>query len=173
MIGEMLTIWTARLAFVAYLGRYAAEATLQRCRSPGAKQWLRCFWTAGCVLLWAHVGCAFSFVHGWSNAAAVGSTARQTQAVTGIDSGFGVYLNYLLMVLWAGDVLWWWISPRTFATRSAIADRLWQGFLAFIWFNATVVFAAGPVRWIGVAATLAALGMLVCARTVPQATSEE
>ena len=68
----------------------------------------------------------------------------QTLALTGWDSGVGVYLNYAFAGLWLLDVLVWW-------TWSDWPNRRWaywpvQAYFAFIAFNATVVF--GPRGWV-------------------------
>ena len=74
--------------------------------------------------------------------------------MTGLDWGGGLWINYTLMLLWAGDVLWWWLTPASFAARPALVNHLWPGFLLFIAFNATVVFKTGALRWFGVAVTI-------------------
>jgi hypothetical protein len=155
--GEELTRWTIRLAIAAYVARLVVELTLPNGpRRESAARWL---WTLGCAALWIHVACVFQFYHDWSHAAAYEQTARDTAEVTGFDWGGGVYVNYLTMLAWGADVGWWWLSPESFRTRPRILEALWQTFLAFIMFNATVVFKTGMTRWIGVAATVALLAL--------------
>jgi hypothetical protein len=48
-------------------------------------------------------------------------------------------------------VLWWWIAPARYQSRSPWIDRLLHGFMLFIVFNSMVVFETGPIRWAGVA----------------------
>jgi hypothetical protein len=123
----------------------------------------RLFWTAGFVAFLIHVICAFHFVHHWSHAAAYADTARQTAEVVGLDWGGGLYANYAFAAVWLADVIWWWISPSSYLARSRWVEWIVQGFMAFISFNATVVFGVGAIRWAGVAAT-ALLALLLVRR---------
>ena len=120
---------------------------LREGRGATIERLTRALWTWACVWLWIHVACAFHFVHHWSQSEAVAHTARQTEAVVGRAFGVGTYVNYVVMALWTIDVAWWWIDPLSHAGRSRWIDRGWQAFLAFIVFNAAVVFESGPVRW--------------------------
>ena len=98
----------------------------------------------------AHFVSAFHFYHDWSHAAAYRDTARQTREVFGLDWGGGVFINYALLTAWIVDVGWWWGSGvESYRTRPRGLLVAWHGFLIFIIFNATVVFADGVVRWIG------------------------
>lgn len=146
--GELLTRLTIWIALCAY-GMGAGALLLTRHR-PGCGTHARSVWTLGCVFFVAHVACAFSYYHGWSHAAAYGETARQTAELTGMHWGGGIFLNYLMGALWIADVLWWWMSPESFARRASSLTRLWHGFALFMVFNGTVVFGNGPVRWLGV-----------------------
>jgi hypothetical protein len=123
-----------------------AQATADR-----LARWL---WTAACALLWIHVACAFHFRHHWSHAEAYDHTARQTAEFVGLEWGGGVYLNYLLLLVWTGDVLWWWIEPGGYRRRPAFVGWLVNGFVAFMAFNAAVVFASGPLRWLSLGVML-------------------
>jgi len=97
-------------------------------------------WTVAFALMLVHVGLAFHFAHHWSHRAAYEETARQTAEVFGVHWGGGVFANYALLVVWAVEVARWW--------RGRVS-RYAQAFLAFMWFNGTVVFGHGPVRWLG------------------------
>ena len=145
--GEILTRATAVAAFLCYV----AALTL---RLRGSLTWSRVGWTLGCVVLVIHVGCAFEFVHHWSQQAAYESTSQQTAALTGFNSGSGLWLNYLLVAVWLVDVVYWWRVGQTYELRSGRVEWAVQGFLGFMWFNATVVFGHGPARWLGVAAVV-------------------
>jgi len=123
----------------------------------GRERAARMMWTLGCVLLWIHVGCAFQFQHHWSHAVAYVHTAEKTAEMTGFNWGGGVYFNYLVMVVWAGDALWWWVAPDSHRKRPAVSDRLIVGFILFIAFNAAVVFASGWPRWIALATCITLL----------------
>ena len=63
-----------------------------------------------------------------------------------------MYFNYLLMLVWAGDALWWWLAPQSFESRPAAVKWFVTGFAVFMAFNATVVFGSGVPRWIALAA---------------------
>jgi hypothetical protein len=157
--GELLTRWTVRAAVVLY-----ALGLAHRASARGHKHWLgwaRLAWTLGFAAFLLHVACAFHFYHHWSHAAAYEATARQTADVTGLAWGGGLYANYLFALIWGADACWWWGAPAVYAARPRWLEWAVQGFLAFIAFNATVVFAAGPVRWLGLAtALLLAVGLV-------------
>ncbi len=117
-------------------------------------RWLtlaRAAWTAGFIAFLIHVASAFHFVHHGSHAEAYEFTARQTQSYTGMDWGGGIYANYAFTLIWAIDVVWWWLRPANYLSRSRLAETIVQGYLAFITLNATVVFGHGVTRWAGLA----------------------
>jgi hypothetical protein len=147
MTGEWLTRGTIWLA----LGGYAVGAALMLLARGRLERLVRARWpwTIGCAFFAAHVVCAFSYYHGWSHGAAYRETARQTGEMTGFHWGGGLFLNYLLGILWLGDVVWWWMMPASFARRPRGLAFAWHGFFFFMVFNGTVVFGSGPVRWFG------------------------
>jgi hypothetical protein len=115
----LLTRWTIRLALLAYVGRFVVEPP-RTAESPSSRNLARWLWTIACVLLWIHVVCAFEAYHHRSHALAYEHTARQTGALTGWNGGGGIYLNYLLMLLWAGGCACyacWRISPLMILPR--------------------------------------------------------
>jgi hypothetical protein len=150
---DAITRWIAWMSMAALAGAIALRlrATNNQAGKNGNARWL---WTLGCVLLWVHVGCAFHFEHHWSHAAAYLYTAEQTAALTGIDWGGGLYFNYLLMLVWAGDAIWWWLAPQSYLRRPALVAPFVTGFVLFMAFNATIVFGTGVPRWIALAACL-------------------
>jgi hypothetical protein len=146
-MGQILTLWLVRVATGLYV--LAVAAWLMRRDRLG-----RVAWTVGCVFFLAHVACAFQFYHHWSHTAAYIATERV--------SGWGasLYINYLFIAIWISDVIWWW-RPR--AVRVAI-----HIFFAFMFFNAAVVFATGPIRWFGAAATVLLIALnIIRTRTAP------
>jgi hypothetical protein len=165
---EDLTRWTIRLALAVYVAVLvlrirAKTASAERASTPAnpcltdpARRDLRLrwLWTLGCLLLWAHVASAFAFYHHWSHDDAYMRTARETADTVGIDWGGGIYFNYLFMLLWTFDVAWWWTLPAAHQNRSRMYSVFLDAYLAFIAFNATVVFGNGAVRYFGIAATL-------------------
>lgn len=158
--GEALTLWTIRLALAAYFGRLVIELTCVP-RTPVIERLARWLWTIGGLFLWLHVACAFEHFHAWSHASALAQTARDTAAVTGFDWGGGLWINYFVMLLWAGDVVWWWLAPLSHQARGRAWEIAWQGGLAFIVFNALVVFKTGPLRWTGLLLSAALLTLAI------------
>jgi hypothetical protein len=159
---DELTRWTAWLAMAGL----AASAAARLCGMPdqSAKdQTARWFWTLGCVILWIHVACAFEFQHHWSHADAYAHTARKTAEFTGLDWGGGLYFNYLLMLVWAADAVWWWIGLPSYQDRPAVVSAVIIGFVGFMAFNATIVFGSGLLRWLA-AATALILGLCAIRR---------
>jgi hypothetical protein len=144
--GTILTLWSVRIAVLGYV-----IALWLRIRGGGESYYKlsRLYWSAGCFALLIHVAFAFHFYHGWSHLAAWESTAKETRAVTGLNWGGGVYVNYLFAAVWGADVFWWWVRPQSYQNRHRIVEWSVQGFLAFILFNATVVFGNGAIRWGG------------------------
>jgi len=146
-----LLLWSIRLALVAYF------ATIMLQLSGGPNQHsraARAAWTIGCLLYLVHVLAAFHFAHDWQHSAAYEHTARQTQSLTGVDWGGGVWLNHLFTAVWLGDVAFWWLAPQRYVNRPRWLTLAVQGWLGFIAFNATVVFGQGWVRWLSAAAWL-------------------
>jgi hypothetical protein len=152
---ELLTRWTAQAAFLVYV----LALSFRIVHRPTAS---RRMWASACLIYLVHVVCAFQFVHHWSHSEAYAATARRTAAVVGLDWGGGLYANYVFTLVWASDVCWLLLAPRKYETRPRFIDWSLQGFLGFMWFNATVVFGSGSARWLGVSACLLLGGTLVC-----------
>ena len=110
----------------------------------GAMLWpardARLAWTLGLLAYLVHVALAFHHAFGWSHAAAV----AQTQERSGF--GEGIYASHLFTLLWVVDVCWWWLSPAG-AGRPAWVGYVLHGYMAFVVFNATVVYETGFIRW--------------------------
>lgn len=146
--GADLVRLSAQLALLAY----GLAATLLLLARPADWRPLserlrlaRCAWTMGWLTYLLHVGLAFHFLHDWSHAAAVEHTA----AVGGF--GAGIWFNHLFTLVWTADVLAWQLRPAWYAERPARIEWLVHGYMTFIILNAAVVFAAEPMRWLGVA----------------------
>lgn len=143
-------LWTARLAFFVY-----ALAVLAIGSPRGsAKPWQRPLWTLAFAALVVHVLCAFAEVHGWSHREAYAHTARVTARVIGLDWGGGIYVNYALLGLWLSDVAFWWARPRQYHGRRSWVGVAVHGVIALMYFQAAVVFAPAPARWISLAVFL-------------------
>jgi len=172
-----ITRWTIRLAMLAYAAALALRiASIRMDRKQGDKEkgrqavepsptesspcldephtesLQRTVWSLGCLLAWAHVLCALAVHHHWSHAAAYAHTASETAKTVGINWGGGIYFNYLFLVLWSADSIWWWLRPASYHSRALSISIVIHAYLAFIAFNATVVFETGPVRFAALAA---------------------
>jgi hypothetical protein len=163
MIGEQMTKITVWIALAGY-----AAALIIFLKSKSRPNWdavARIFWTAGCIAMLAHIGCAFHFYHRWSHGAAYAETARQTAKIYGLNWGGGLFINYILMIGWIVDVMWWWRGLEIYRNRSRIFSIVWHVFLFFIFFNATVVFEGGFLRWFWLGFTLVLILILLQSRT--------
>jgi hypothetical protein len=143
-LGELLTRWTVRYAVAFYVASLATRGF--------APKSSRIAWTVGCLAYLLHVAAAFAYYHDWSHDQAYTFTAQQTNDVVGIDWGGGLYVNYWFTLVWIGDATWWWLNAESYRHRPRWLDASIHGFLGFIVFNATVVFATGFSRWFGIAA---------------------
>jgi len=72
-----------------------------------ARTWAKPVSIAGLLLLAVHIVMAMGVRHGWSHAAAITATARQTSVVYGLDWGGGVYVNYLFVAVWLATFVSW------------------------------------------------------------------
>lgn len=154
------SVWLAVLC-------YPAGPALHLC----APRLLRIVWTVGCLAFLVHVVSSFHVHYGWSHEQALRETARQTAELTGRAVGAGLYANYLFAALWVLDAVWCWRNPLSHRGRAASIDVGLHGFLLFILFNGTVVFARGPVRWLGLAVTLVGAAALAAAHAGRRADS--
>jgi hypothetical protein len=148
--GIILTLWTARLAMM-YYGLAAGAWILRRIE---VARWA---WIAGAFFFAVHTVSAFQFVFHWSHSEAWMETARRSNAMSGFDSGFGLWLNYLFAMLWLGDAGLLWLAPLRHARLPRWFGLSMHGFLLFMVVNGAIVFAHGPMR----VASIAALGGLI------------
>jgi hypothetical protein len=155
---ETFTRWTVWISVAAYI--LALGVTLSR----SDWRWSRRWWTLGCLACVAHIGLAMHFFHGWSHAAAYADTARQTREAVGLGWGGGVYFNYVFAAAWIADVAWWWVRPDSRAARAQWLSAILHVYLAFIMFNATVVFEERATRWASAAAFAGLAVMIIAGR---------
>lgn len=155
--GQILTTVTIWISIVAYAaGSLIFKLSTKRSNLDAAA---RLIWTVACAALIAHVVCAFQTYHSWSHRTAYLDTARQTREVTGLDWGGGLYVNYLLLIGWFADVVWWWAGGLgSYRRRPWLLTATWHALLIFIIFNSTVIFETRVTRWIGL---LVCLGLCV------------
>lgn len=149
-LGILTTLWTVRVA-LAYYALAVAAWLMRRPRLAGLA------WSTGLGFFLLHVAAAFATVHHWSHATAFAETARQSKALTGFDSGFGLWLNYLFALVWSADVIWLWTAPAQYASRSRWMSWAVHGFLLFMVVNGAIVFAHGLTRWVSSVGLLALL----------------
>ena len=151
--GEILM----RATILASVGAYAAAEYLWFRHRATAFRPRALLWTAAAVLCIGHAALAFEVRHDWSHAAALAQTATQTAAVTGLDWGGGLYVNYVFLAGWALDVAWLWTSPRSYLRRPAALSAAVSAFVLFMFINGAVVFVRGPARIVGAIAVAVVL----------------
>lgn len=147
MVHEAAVRWSAWPALICY----SAVLGLRLLDGNGVRErYWRSLWTAGWFALVIHVGLAFYLVHEGSWQAAYDHTARETQAATGWNSGAGLWFNLVALVVWGLDLR----LGRSLPSRpSGLFRSRWdvccQVYLAFMFFNATVVFGSPPAQLAG------------------------
>jgi hypothetical protein len=97
---------------------------------------------------------AFHWGHRWSHTNAL----AHVEEAAGFSSG--LYVSYVFSVLWTGDALWWLLAFGHALRRPHWLGMLWHVIVAFIVFNATVIYGHGVPRWLSAVgfAVLAVLG---------------
>lgn len=144
-MGELIILWAARVAMLLYVAGIVGRLT-------GHWRLARAAWSVGSLALVVHVAAALAFVHHWDLDSAYAEVAQQTADTYGLDWGGGVYINFLFNAVWLADAGWWCLAPASYLARSRGWDLVVHGFMAFIVFNAVIVFPTGPIRWFGLAA---------------------
>ena len=151
------TVWTARAVVLGWLA--ALLAILWTGRSEANSKEIRALWSFAAIALLIHSGCAFVLIHEGRHHLAWEHTARRTEELTGWRWGGGLVVNEILLAWWLMDAAFlWWPAAREWLGRRGYRVAL-HAFVAFLMFNATVVFGPPLYRWAGVpvAATLAAV----------------
>ncbi len=125
-------------------------------RSGPSGRWYPRIWFVGAALLVVHITASYGWVHRWSHSAALRATADQSEQVTGIRAPWGVYVNFLFSALWLvySGLLAWRGPVVSYGTWRDRFDRTFFWFSCAIVFSATVVFEAGPIRWLSAAGFL-------------------
>lgn len=148
--GDGLLYGTAWLSIVAW----AVSEWMRHGRVDDPDR-ARTAFTLGLFALAGHSLLAFHLRYHWSQALALADTARQTQALTGRAVAAGLFVNYAFLTLWTAEVVWWWRAPAAYRGRAVALDWSVRVFFLFMFVNGAVVFARGPVRLVGLLATLA------------------
>ena len=140
-VGDALTRWPVRLALLCYF--CCICASILRRRWIFVSRWLKWVWALGALSLVVHIVFAMHFYHHWSHSHAVAEVASQTNAMTGFNWGGGIYINYLFALCWCIDAIRLCSSESSNHRSATTAFWMMHVFLAFIVFNATVVFKTG------------------------------
>jgi hypothetical protein len=152
-MGEWLLRGTAWLSLLGFAG----SEWLRSSPRPQAAARARWLFTCGGLALLAHSLVAFAVRYGWSHEVAQHDTAQQTEAVTGLATDVGLYVNYAFVLLWLAEIAWWWRSPRGYRERARALERAVRAVFLFMFANGAFVFVRGPQRWVGAAALLVVL----------------
>lgn len=149
--GDFLTRATIWFAMFAWTGGIVIQG-------GGRARLSRGFWTAGLSLYVVHIFLAYSEFYQWRHRVAWESTARDTLEMTGMDSGFGLLVNYAFALVLSADLLRQWKEGERKGAR-------WiDGLVIFMIVNGAIIFASGSVRWFGVALIVSILCALVWRR---------
>jgi len=148
--GQEISLWSIRLAVALW---FVFALTLRGHPTPVQWRRSRIWWTMATIVYLVHVGFAFAAWHQWSHDLATRHTAEVTARVTGLAWGGGIWFNHLFTLVCVAETVLWWLRPGWIRNRPAWVAVVLYGFCLFIVVNATVVFASGWIRWIG-------LGML-------------
>jgi|GEM_PF-3023042 len=106
----------------------------------GDRPIIQLVWSSGAALQLLHVAIAFHAVHGWSHDAAF----EHTQKIGGF--GEGVYVNYAFTLIWCVDAICLCANFDKYCRRPIWLNWAIHGFMAFIVFNAAVIFGSWVAR---------------------------
>lgn len=132
--GELLTRASIWLAMIAW------TLAILRSGRPSA-MWA---WAVGLDAYLLHIGLSFAFFYDWSLVVAWEATARDSAETVGIDSGFGIVVNFLFLALLGIDFVSQWRTGRR--KCAGAIDFL----VAFLILNGAVIFGEGAVRGLGI-----------------------
>jgi hypothetical protein len=138
-LGDDLTRFTVRVSLLYYAIAVAGMLARVRCG------WVRICWTLAWLAYLVHLAMAFEHYHHWSHAEAM----RHTEKRSGY--GEGIFASHFFTLLWTADVLSWWIGPAWHEGRPKWIEWALHVYMAFVVFNATVVYETGFIRWAGAA----------------------
>ncbi|MEE2935405.1 MAG: hypothetical protein VYA84_05355 [Planctomycetota bacterium] len=152
LFGIQIPVWISILAW--FVGAVA--------RILGGEKSARVFawsWLHGSLAMWLHILGSYAIAYHWSHTEALLATAEESERVTGISAGWGVYVNFCFASAWT-----------LYSARLALGgtwnrgiDWLIFAFTAGTVSMATIVFETGLAR---VASCLgfAILGLLILQR---------
>lgn len=152
----LVPVWVSLAAWwIGAVARFGESET--------ARRWYSWCWLIGSTAMWVHILGSYVVVHDWSHAAAIEATADESQRVTGIRAGWGVYVNFVFAILWSTYSVML-VRRRHVPPR---VDPLVFWFLAAMVSMSTIVFEQGWIRWIGIAA-ISTLVYLAARRRKPK-----
>lgn len=147
MLKDVLVNVSVWLALAGWFAGSMARTLHHRLPNTAAEAVYRIAWLFGSILIVIHILASYGLVHGWSHAAAVQATALESEQVTGIRAGWGVYVNFLFAFVWF-----------CYSLAMVMRRRRWPGvdsavfwFTLLIVFSATIVFETGVVRLLSMA----------------------
>ena len=146
---------TAFIAFAAYIGGCVKGRNTPRSFFFNASN----IWMIGFTVFVMHFISAFHYKYEWSHVKALEFTAKQTFEITGVETSIGLYFNYFFTLTWLCDLLWLKLANQSYENRPRWLSHTIHGFMAFMWFNATVIFGSPIGQLIGGIAFLG-LGIL-------------
>ena len=167
---SIVTIWTIRVSMICMFAAFALRLVSPVATTGGSKETdresvsmigARNLWLLGSLFSLLHAIAAMGFFHQWSHAMAFEDTARQTQSLLGVRVGVGIYFNYVFVLIWLADAMWWIGQPNSYENRISWINCTVYGFLIFIAINGTIVFETGIVRWVSLAALVVLLVLAI------------
>ena len=152
-----VSLWAIRIAMAVLALGY----TIQFCSGMRNSDLLAVLWSIGAAFATFHTATALHAFHGGSLTEAFESTALRTEEMFGMRVGWGVYVNYLFVAVWWLDTLYRWRYRSSHYRPMEIAVDC---FLIAISFFGAVVFATGPIRYLGIATIMVWIWAHQCPR---------
>ena len=144
--------WLIRLSgFIAFVAFVGAIAKRQNTSLSGFLNFSN-LWMLGFTAFIIHFISAFHFKYEWSHAKALELTTIQTFKTVGVSTSLGLYFNYLFTLVWLIDLSWAQLAKRSHKDRPVWINHAIHCFMAFMWFNATVIFGSVLGKLLGATA---------------------
>lgn len=154
----MMEIGVARGTAWLVVAVYALTLVLKIRRVES--RYIKAIWAFGAAALFVHILWTMLVVHHGSLREAYEHTADQTERVIGVRIGWGVYINFAMLLIWAVDAVAGLAISHWDQVRRKFSPWLHAVFV-FLFFNATVVFGTPFARWMGLGSIALLLGVWV------------